>query len=292
MVDDDGRRGRRARRVTGGATAGGTLAPAVRSCCQDQPTEPPAGTVRRPDAVGRVGPRRLRAVGPPQAPVGVGRGGVHARVAGGHAVDPADEPRLPGGVAEGDPDRGEDRRGALAAAVRRAGRDGAAAELAVVDHDAHPARRSCRWPRRPPGPTRGRTPVRPPAARATDQATPGRAARRATSSQRAGSSSRSGGRRTGPPHGSGPRLPVGQPDPDHEAALGVGPAAGDGLARHDEADLLARGEPAHQDAGARSVGGQRRRPSASPCPARGCRRRPGRRRRAGRRTPSWSPSAA
>jgi hypothetical protein len=35
-------------RVTGGATAGGTLPPAGRSCCQDQPTEPPAGTVSEP----------------------------------------------------------------------------------------------------------------------------------------------------------------------------------------------------------------------------------------------------
>ncbi len=34
--------------VTGGATPGGTLFPAVRSCCQDQPTEPPAGTVSEP----------------------------------------------------------------------------------------------------------------------------------------------------------------------------------------------------------------------------------------------------
>ena len=31
--------------VTGGATAGGTLVPAVRSCCHDHPTDPPAGTV-------------------------------------------------------------------------------------------------------------------------------------------------------------------------------------------------------------------------------------------------------
>jgi hypothetical protein len=35
-------------RVTGGATAGGTLPPAGRSCCQDHPTEPPAGTVSDP----------------------------------------------------------------------------------------------------------------------------------------------------------------------------------------------------------------------------------------------------
>lgn len=35
-------------RVTGGATPGGTLAPAARSCCQDHPTEPPAGTVSEP----------------------------------------------------------------------------------------------------------------------------------------------------------------------------------------------------------------------------------------------------
>jgi hypothetical protein len=35
-------------RVTGGATDGGTLPPAGRSCCHDQPTEPPAGTVRLP----------------------------------------------------------------------------------------------------------------------------------------------------------------------------------------------------------------------------------------------------
>ena len=34
--------------TTGGATLGGTLVPAVRSCCHDQPTEPPAGTVRAP----------------------------------------------------------------------------------------------------------------------------------------------------------------------------------------------------------------------------------------------------
>jgi hypothetical protein len=33
---------------TGGATLGGTLAPAARSCCQDHPTEPPAGTVSEP----------------------------------------------------------------------------------------------------------------------------------------------------------------------------------------------------------------------------------------------------
>jgi hypothetical protein len=33
---------------TGGATPGGTLVPAVRSCCQDHPTEPPAGTVSEP----------------------------------------------------------------------------------------------------------------------------------------------------------------------------------------------------------------------------------------------------
>jgi hypothetical protein len=35
-------------RVTGGATAGGTLPPAGRSCCQDHPTDPPAGTVSEP----------------------------------------------------------------------------------------------------------------------------------------------------------------------------------------------------------------------------------------------------
>ena len=35
-------------RVTGGATEGGTLPPAGRSCCQDHPTEPPAGTVSEP----------------------------------------------------------------------------------------------------------------------------------------------------------------------------------------------------------------------------------------------------
>jgi len=34
--------------ITGGVTPGGTLVPAVRSCCQDQPTEPPSGTVRDP----------------------------------------------------------------------------------------------------------------------------------------------------------------------------------------------------------------------------------------------------
>jgi hypothetical protein len=34
--------------VTGGAVPGGTLAPAARSCCQDHPTEPPAGTVSDP----------------------------------------------------------------------------------------------------------------------------------------------------------------------------------------------------------------------------------------------------
>jgi hypothetical protein len=34
--------------ATGGATLGGTLVPAVRSCCHDQPTDPPAGTVREP----------------------------------------------------------------------------------------------------------------------------------------------------------------------------------------------------------------------------------------------------
>lgn len=34
--------------ATGGATLGGTLAPDARSCCQDQPTEPPAGTVSEP----------------------------------------------------------------------------------------------------------------------------------------------------------------------------------------------------------------------------------------------------
>ncbi|SEB28619.1 hypothetical protein SAMN04489844_0066 [Nocardioides exalbidus] len=33
---------------TGGATPGGTAEPDGRSCCQDQPTEPPAGTVRPP----------------------------------------------------------------------------------------------------------------------------------------------------------------------------------------------------------------------------------------------------
>lgn len=35
-------------RVTGGATAGGTLPLPARSCCQDQPTDPPSGTVREP----------------------------------------------------------------------------------------------------------------------------------------------------------------------------------------------------------------------------------------------------
>ncbi len=35
-------------RKTGGATSGGTLEPAARSCCHDQPTEPPAGTVKLP----------------------------------------------------------------------------------------------------------------------------------------------------------------------------------------------------------------------------------------------------
>jgi hypothetical protein len=34
--------------VMGGATAGGTVAPDARSCCQDQPTDPPAGTVSEP----------------------------------------------------------------------------------------------------------------------------------------------------------------------------------------------------------------------------------------------------
>jgi hypothetical protein len=34
--------------IRGGATAGGTLAPAARSCCHDQPTDPPAGTVSEP----------------------------------------------------------------------------------------------------------------------------------------------------------------------------------------------------------------------------------------------------
>lgn len=34
--------------VTGAATPGGTLAPAARSCCHDQPTDPPAGTVSEP----------------------------------------------------------------------------------------------------------------------------------------------------------------------------------------------------------------------------------------------------
>lgn len=34
--------------ITGGATAGGTLEPAGRSCCHDQPTDPPAGTVSDP----------------------------------------------------------------------------------------------------------------------------------------------------------------------------------------------------------------------------------------------------
>ena len=34
--------------VTGGKTPGGTLEPAARSCCHDQPTDPPAGTVNEP----------------------------------------------------------------------------------------------------------------------------------------------------------------------------------------------------------------------------------------------------
>ena len=34
--------------VTGGDTPGGTLPPAGRSCCHDQPTEPPDGTVSEP----------------------------------------------------------------------------------------------------------------------------------------------------------------------------------------------------------------------------------------------------
>jgi hypothetical protein len=34
--------------VTGGATPGGTVAPEARSCCQDHPTDPPAGTVSAP----------------------------------------------------------------------------------------------------------------------------------------------------------------------------------------------------------------------------------------------------
>jgi hypothetical protein len=34
--------------VTGGATPGGTLDPAARSCCHDHATEPPAGTVSEP----------------------------------------------------------------------------------------------------------------------------------------------------------------------------------------------------------------------------------------------------
>jgi hypothetical protein len=37
-----------AERVTGGATPGGALSPAARSCCHDHPTDPPAGTVRPP----------------------------------------------------------------------------------------------------------------------------------------------------------------------------------------------------------------------------------------------------
>jgi hypothetical protein len=37
-----------AERDTGGAMAGGTPDPAARSCCHDQPTEPPAGTVSEP----------------------------------------------------------------------------------------------------------------------------------------------------------------------------------------------------------------------------------------------------
>ncbi len=35
-------------RMTGGATPGGTVPPPAWSCCQDQPTEPPAGTVSAP----------------------------------------------------------------------------------------------------------------------------------------------------------------------------------------------------------------------------------------------------
>lgn len=35
-------------RVTGGATAGGTLPLPARSCCHDQPTDPPSGTVNEP----------------------------------------------------------------------------------------------------------------------------------------------------------------------------------------------------------------------------------------------------
>jgi hypothetical protein len=35
---------------TGGATPGGTAPLEARSCCQDQPTEPPAGTVSEPEA--------------------------------------------------------------------------------------------------------------------------------------------------------------------------------------------------------------------------------------------------
>lgn len=34
--------------VTGGTTPGGTVAPEARSCCQDHPTDPPAGTVSAP----------------------------------------------------------------------------------------------------------------------------------------------------------------------------------------------------------------------------------------------------
>lgn len=34
--------------LTGGATPGGTMVPAVRSCCHDQPTDPPEGTVSAP----------------------------------------------------------------------------------------------------------------------------------------------------------------------------------------------------------------------------------------------------
>ena len=86
-----GRRRRRGRRRDRRGHPGD--APA-RRCCQARPTYAAGGHLQPARADGGVDPGAALAVGPAQAPVGVGGRGVDARVVGRHAVDPADEARV------------------------------------------------------------------------------------------------------------------------------------------------------------------------------------------------------
>ncbi|UUZ59978.1 hypothetical protein [Nocardioides sp. B-3] len=105
-----------------------------------------------------VVPGAVLAVGPEEAPVGVGRWGVHAGAPGGDAVDSADEAGLTLDPCQREAGGGDDLVGRPVGAVRHARGLDAAGRTLEVDDDRHPRRGRARLGA---GGGRGPRPARP-----------------------------------------------------------------------------------------------------------------------------------